>query len=124
MTVRVLTVALVVLALLVFALDAAAARAGKRQLWGAIAYNSKTGVYGFIVDQKTKREAESAAFAQCGPDCDLIKTFRDSCGVVAAAGKRVVWETGASHEIAQSKALRKCGGDGCAVKVWACTSEK
>jgi hypothetical protein len=38
-------------------------------------------------------------------------------------GKRVTWETGASREIAETKALKKCG-DGCATKVWACTSEK
>jgi hypothetical protein len=72
---------------------------------------------------KTKRDAETEAFRQCGSNCDLIKTFRDSCGVVAVGGKRVTWETGASREIAETKALKKCG-DGCATKVWACTSEK
>lgn len=118
-----LTAALVLLALLIFALEASAARNGKRQLWGAIAYNSKTGTYGYSVDVKTKREAETAAFRQCGSDCDLIKTFRDACGVVAVGGKRVTWETGASREIAETKALKKCG-DACSVKVWACTSEK
>jgi Domain of unknown function (DUF4189) len=123
MIVRVLAVTLVLLALLIVALDAFAARRGNRQLWGAIAYNSKTGAYGFTVDQKTKRDAESGAFAQCGSNCDLIKTFRDACGVVATGGKKVTWETGASREIAETKALNKCG-DGCAVKVWACTSEK
>ena len=113
----------VLLAFAAFASEAGAARYGKRQLWGAIAYNSKTGAYGYSVDVKTKREAETAAFRQCGSDCDLIKTFRDSCGVVAVGGKRVTWETGASREIAETKALKKCG-DGCATKVWACTSEK
>lgn len=120
---RALTVVLVLLALLIVALDAAAARNGKRQLWGAIAYSSKTGAYGYSVDVKTKRDAETEAFRQCGSNCDLIKTFRDSCGVVAVGGKRVTWETGASREIAETKALKKCG-DGCATKVWACTSEK
>lgn len=120
---RALTLVLILLALLIVALDAAAARNGKRQLWGAIAYNSKTGAYGYSVDVKTKRDAETEAFRQCGSNCDLIKTFRDSCGVVAVGGKRVTWETGASREIAETKALKKCG-DGCATKVWACTSEK
>lgn len=120
---RALTLALVLLALLIVALEASAARVGKRQLWGAVAYNSKTGAYGFAVDQKTKREAETAAFAQCGSNCDLIRTFRDACGVVAVGGKRTIYESGASREIAETKALKKCG-DACAVKVWACTSEK
>src|SRR5207245_11488213 len=39
-------------------LDAAAARYGKRQLWGSIAYSTKTCAYGYAVDRKTKREAE------------------------------------------------------------------
>jgi len=113
----------VLLAFAGFTLEAGAARYGKRQLWGAIAYNSKTGTYGYSVDVKTKREAETEAFRQCGSNCDLIKTFRDACGVVAAGGKRVTYESGASREIAETKALKKCG-DGCAVKVWACTSER
>jgi len=123
MTMRALAAALVLLALLIAALDAAAARYGKRQLWGAIAYSTTTGAYGFAVDVKTKREAESGAFAKCGSNCDLIKTFRDACGVVAVGGKRVTYESGASREIAETKALKKCG-DACTVKVWACTSEK
>jgi serine/threonine-protein kinase len=124
MTVRkALTVALVLLALLIVALEASAARHGNKQLWGAIAYSSKTGSYGYAVDMRTKRDAETEAFRQCGSNCDLIRTFRDACGAVAVKPKRVIWETGASREIAETKALRKCG-ESCAIKVWACTSEK
>ena len=108
---------------LVISSDADAARNGKRQLWGAIAYNSKTGAYGYSIDQRTKRDAETAAFNQCGSGCGMIKTFRDACGVVAVGGKRTIYESGASREITESKALTKCG-DACAIKVWACTSEK
>jgi hypothetical protein len=106
-----------------FSIDAAAARQGKRQLWGAIAYNSKSGSYGYAVDRKTKREAETDAFRQCGSNCELIRTFRDACAAVAAKPTRTSSDTGASRQIAEMKALKKCGGD-CAVKVWACTSEK
>ena len=124
MTVRkALTAALMLLALLIAALDAEAARYGKRQLWGAIAYSSKTGSYGYAVDLKTKRDAETEAFRQCGSNCDLIRTFRDACAAVAAKPTRTSSDTGASREIAEMKALKKCGSD-CAVKVWACTSEK
>jgi len=112
------------LSLLVLATDAAAARAGKRQLWGSIAYNSNSGTFGYAVDRKTKREAETEAFHQCGSDCDLIKTFRDACGAVAVRPKRVAWDTGASREIAERKALTRCGGEACKIAVWACTREK
>jgi len=114
---------LVLFALLVVALDAAAARQGQRQLWGAIAFSSKTGSYGYAVDRRTKREAETEAFRQCGSNCEMIRTFRDACGAVAAKPTRASSDTGATRQIAEMKALKKCGGD-CAIKVWACTSEK
>jgi len=121
---RALAVALVLLALLIAALDAAAARYGKRQLWGSIAYNTKSGSYGYAVDRRTRRDAETEAFRLCGANCDLVRTFRDSCGAVAARPKRVASDTGASREIAEAKALKKCGGSECKIAVWACTSEK
>jgi uncharacterized protein DUF4189 len=109
--------------LAVCALDAAAARQGKRQLWGAIAYSTKSGSFGYVVDRKTRRDAEMEAFRNCGANCDLIRTFRDACAAVAAKPTRTSSDTGASREIAQMKAMKKCGSD-CAIKVWACTSEK
>lgn len=102
--------------------DAAAARLGKRQLWGSIAYDSRSGVFGYATDRKTRRDAETEAFRQCG-DCDVIKTFRDSCGAIAEKPRKFVWETGASREIAERKALQKCGAE-CKIAVWACTSER
>jgi len=118
-----ITVVGLLVAFAFFSVDAAAARSGKRQLWGSIAYSTKTGAYGFAVDRKTKRDAEAEAFRICGTNCDLLRTFRDSCGAVAARPKRVASDTGASREIAEAKALRKCG-DNCKIAVWACTSEK
>ncbi len=120
---RTFAIAAALLAFSILANDAAGARVGKRQLWGSIAYNSKSGVFGYAVDRKTKRDAETEAFRQCG-DCDVIKTFRDSCGAIAQRPKKFVWETGASREIAERKALQRCGGAECKIAVWACTSEK
>jgi hypothetical protein len=120
---RTITIASALLAFVMLAADAVGARVGKRQLWGSIAYDSKSGVYGYAVDRKTKREAETEAFRQCG-DCDVIKTFRDSCGAIADRPKKFAWETGASREIAERKALQKCGTAECKIAVWACTSEK
>ena len=103
-----------------FALDADA-RAKAR--WGAVAYHSKTGAFGYAVDRTNKRDAEAEAFRQCG-DCDVIKTFRDACGAIAARPRKFAWETGASREIAERKALTRCGGEACKIAVWACTSPK
>lgn len=88
--------------------------------WGAIAYSTKTGAYGYAVNRTTKRDAETEAFRICGTNCDLLRTFRNGCGAVAVRPKRVSSDTGASREIAEAKALRKCG-DQCKIAVWACT---
>ena len=120
---RTIAIAGALLAFAVLATDAAGARFGKRQLWGSIAYNSKSGAFGYAVDVTTRRQAETEAFRRCG-DCDVIKTFRDSCGAIADRPKKFVWETGASREIVERKALQKCGAQECKIAVWACTSEK
>jgi hypothetical protein len=120
---RTFTITATLIAFSVLATDAGAAAAKPRAIWGAVAYNSKSGVFGYAVDRKTKREAETEAFRLCG-DCDVIKTFRDSCGAVAHRPKKFAWETGASREIAERKALTRCGGDPCTIAVWACTSPK
>ena len=99
---------------------AIAQRAARGNPWGAIAYSTKTGAYGYAVDRPSKRDAETEAFRNCGTNCDLLRTFRNGCGAVAARPKRVSSDTGASREIAQAKALRKCG-DNCKIAVWACT---
>ena len=99
-------------------------RSQPRNAWGAVAYSSTTGAYGYAVDQPSKRSAESEAFKQCGADCDVIRTFRNACGAVAEAQKRYVWETGASRDIAEMKARKKSGADSCRTVVWACTRGK
>jgi hypothetical protein len=92
--------------------------------WGAIAYNSATGAFGYSVDQPAKRAAETEAFRQCGGDCDVVKTFRNACGAIADGERHFAWDTGATREIAEAKARKKCGGSSCRIAVWACTREK
>ncbi|MGB7543114.1 MAG: DUF4189 domain-containing protein [Burkholderiales bacterium] len=122
---RAITIATAVL-ILVFALaaDAAGAFRSRKQLWGAIAYNSKSGAYGFAVDRTSKRAAESEAFRQCGSDCDVTRTFSNSCGAIAGDAHHFAWGAGATRAIAEQKALGKCTSSACKIAVWACTSEK
>jgi hypothetical protein len=112
---------LALLALAFILAEAHAAASPKKQLWGAIAYSSTTGAFGYAVDQPTKRSAEIAAFRQCSGDCDVIKTFRSTCGAIADADRHFAWDTGASREIAEMKARKKCGDRSCRTAVWACT---
>jgi hypothetical protein len=113
------------IAILVLALGFAGAATAQKKgptsgLWGAIAYSTKTGAYGYAVDYANKRAAETEAFRICGTNCDLVRSFRNGCAAVATREKRVASDTGSSREIAQAKALKKCG-DRCKIAVWACT---
>ncbi len=103
-----------------FVACSAVAQKPPKALWGAIAYSTKTGAYGYAVDYATKRAAETEAFRICGTNCDLVRSFRNGCAAVATREKRIASDTGASREIAQAKALKKCG-DRCTIAVWACT---
>jgi len=111
---------LTILALAFSLAGAAIAQKASRGPWGAIAYSTRTGAYGYAVDRTTKRDAETEAFRNCGTNCDLLRTFRNGCAAVATRPKRFASDTGASREIAEAKALRKCG-DQCKIAVWACT---
>jgi hypothetical protein len=91
---------------------------------GAIAYSSSTGAFGYAVDQASKRSAEAEAFRQCGGDCDVIKTFSNGCGAIADGERHYAWDSGASREVAEMKARKKCGGASCKIAVWACTRGK
>jgi uncharacterized protein DUF4189 len=115
--------ALVVLGLS-FLAPAHAAKVPPKKPWGAIAYSSATGAFGYAVDQASKRSAETEAFRQCGGDCDVIRSFRNGCGAIAEAQKHYAWDTGASREIAEIKARKKCGAESCRITVWACTGGK
>jgi serine/threonine-protein kinase len=101
-----------------------AAPASSKKPWGAVAYSSTTGAFGYAVDRPSQRAAETEAFRLCGSDCDVIKSFRNGCGAIADAERHFAWDTGASREIAEMKARKKCGGSSCKTAVWACTGGK
>jgi hypothetical protein len=109
---------------LLFQPAAHAAPASSKKPWGAVAYDSATGAFGYAVDRPSRRAAEAEAFRLCGADCDVIKTFRDACGAIADGDRHFAWDTGGSREIAEMKARKKCGGQSCKIAVWACTGGK
>ncbi len=100
------------------------ARTAPKNAWGAVAYSSATGAYGYAVDRPSRRAAETDAFRQCGDGCDVVRTFSNACGAIAESERHYAWDTGASREIAEMKARRKCGSDSCRIAVWACTRGK
>lgn len=97
--------------------------------FGAIAYDRKTGAWGYSYNWNTQREAEDNALAQCkkndGPDCEVMVWYQRECGAVASAdGDEAYWGTGDGEGAAGANALASCkrdGGKNCNIQVEECS---
>lgn len=95
--------------------------------YGAIAYSAKDGGYGYSDGQGDQKQAEKTALKYCkqhGKKCESLIWFYNSCGAVAADGKKVGWAQHASSSAAQQNALQFCrkqGGKNCEIKVVHCS---
>lgn len=117
------------LALMTLSTQAAHASCYVPNCWGAIAINTRTGQWGWSVNHPTRGRAHAAANARCGYRCNRTLTFRNTCGSYAlAANGGWGWATRYNRYAAQAEALRQCRiynpGQGCSVRVWACTSRR
>jgi hypothetical protein len=107
------------------ALLAAQAHAAKPKTpasYGAIAYHRDSQRWGASHAARTAREAKVGALERCGERrCEVVLDIRNGCGALADGPKRYATAPGATRDEAQTKALRKCGGDACRIVAWACT---
>ena len=100
--------------------------------YGAIAYSTKNGAYGFSDSWNNRKKAEKIALDYCSQHskgCKSMVWFSDSCGAVASDGKKATWGQASSVSAAERQALDKCneGFFGffkkhCEVKVYHCSS--
>lgn len=98
--------------------------AANRKSYGAIAYSRKDGAYGYSNSQDSQKEAEDLALNYCkenGAKCRSMIWFQNSCGAVAAAGRKTGWGQADTEEEAQTKALKDCGKKNCEIKVAHCS---
>jgi len=97
--------------------------------WGGIAINTATGRWGWSVNHATRGEAQAAATARCGYQCNRVLTFQNACGAYALANNGGWgWATRYDRYAAEAEALRQCQlynpRRGCNLQVWACTSRR
>ncbi len=65
------------------------AEAQAQDMYGAIAYSSSTGRYGYSYDWGSRSEAEDYARSQCGrSDCAIKVWFKNACGALAVGQTR------------------------------------
>ncbi|HXV27737.1 MAG TPA: DUF4189 domain-containing protein [bacterium] len=96
--------------------------------YGAIAYNAKSGAYGYSNSWEDRKKAEQTALKYCkqyGSGCKSEVWFYNSCGAVAADGRKVAWGRADSAREANRQALEKCNKGffkkHCEVKVSHCS---
>jgi Tfp pilus assembly protein PilW len=82
--------------------------------YGAIAYSSSTGKWGYSYEYDSQRGAESRALAECrndggSDDCEVTVWFNQACGALAVDGTGA-WgaDWAESKREAESKALANC----------------
>jgi hypothetical protein len=98
----------------------------KADYYGAIAYSSSSGRYGYSHDWGSRAEAEDYARSQCGrSDCAIKVWFKNACGALAV-GRRggLGWGWSDSRGAAENVALNECQArtSGCSIRSWACTT--
>lgn len=99
----------------------------KTQKHAAIAYDDKTGGWGYSFDQLTEDLAKQGATSKCGT-CSVRVSWNQGCGALAESStKKGVMGTGVgSNRVAAEGAARsECaskGGGTCKVLIWACNS--
>jgi hypothetical protein len=100
---------------------------GKTQKHAAIAYDEKTGGWGYSFDQLTEDLATTAATTKCGA-CTVKLSWNQGCGALAqSTTKKEVMTTGTgpTRAAAEGAAKSDCAGKGggtCNVLVYACNS--
>ena len=103
--------------------------AASTQKHAAIAYDEKTGGWGYSYDQLTEDLAKSKAKEKCGT-CTVRVTWNQGCGALAQSStKKNIMTTGlgpnqaAAEGAAKSDCVSK-GGGACNIVVWSCNSTK
>jgi Domain of unknown function (DUF4189) len=109
-------------------LVAFSAAAEARDYYGAIAYSKTTRAQGYVYDEGSQEDAESAALISCSdlaPDCEPMTWFRNACGALAVSSEGA-WGSawGEDEATAEKKALSGCGdyAKDCQIVRWVCTT--
>jgi hypothetical protein len=125
---RLLVLGLLALAVTPVATSAARADCYRPNCWGAIAINTSSRAWAWVVNHPDAAVARRYALARCNGNCNRVLTFRNSCAAYALANNGGWgWSQGYRDRVgAESRAMYECNrynpGQGCRVRVWACTS--
>jgi hypothetical protein len=99
----------------------------KTQKHAAIAYDEKTGGWGYSYDQLTEELAKTEATKKC-KTCTVRLSWNQGCGALAQSSEKkdvMTTGTGTNRAAAEGAAKAECasqGGGTCKILVYACNS--
>jgi hypothetical protein len=102
--------------------------AASTQKHAAIAYDEKTGGWGYAYDQLTEDLAKTASTAKCST-CTVKLSWNQGCGALAqSTSKKEIMTTGLGDNRAAAEGAAKSdcaskGGGTCNILVYACNSK-
>ena len=95
--------------------------------YGAIAYSTDNGKYGYTYDYGTLASAEADALRNCSAaSCQVVLWFKNSCGALAIGNGYAYGAAWANNRgDAETSAMTFCSqnGTGCNIAQWVCTSQ-
>lgn len=118
-----LCIGLLLGAVIFTATPARAQSCGYAQCWGAVAIGPGS-AYGFSHGYGSERDAINVAQQGCQYDCNVVRTFYNTCAAIAVADNGGWgWGWHAQRELAESTAMNYCMDQGrnCRVRVWSCS---
>jgi hypothetical protein len=94
--------------------------------YGAIAFSSSTGKYGYSFDHTSRANAEARAMYECsarGRGCKVAIWFKNACGAVATGSNGWGSAWGQTRNAAERAAINNCRQytQQCRVLAWSCT---
>jgi Domain of unknown function (DUF4189) len=95
--------------------------------YGAIAYSTDNGKYGYTYDYGTLASAETDALKNCADrSCQVVLWFKNRCGALAIGNGYAYGAAWANNRgDAEASAMTFCSqnGTGCNIAQWVCTSQ-
>lgn len=89
-----------------------AGQCGYNKCWGAVGIGSN-GAWGYAYGQRSQGAAQQVAQNGCRGNCNIIKTFYNSCGAIAVADNGGWgWGYESNLELAESTAMNYCMDNG------------
>ena len=90
--------------------------------YGVVSWSDEKG-YLTIVGMSTKKEAENKALSQCGSNCKIVGTFRNSCTAISWGSGKALIRGGGSQQEAEENSISECrkNGSTCEILSSACS---